>query len=296
MSHQAGLAIRLLTWPQYLLPKKLLTALAWRLSGCRWRWFHQPFIRVFMSLFPVRLDEAERSEVSDYDCFNDFFTRALKPDARPLPDPSIKLISPSDGTISQLGHLEAGRLLQAKGHDYSAGELLGGEDWAEDFRDGRFITIYLAPSDYHRVHAPCRGRLTGERRIPGELFSVSAATTLGIPRLFARNERMVARFETEFGPVAVVMVAAMMVAGIETVWGGPEDRRPGRAIDTRHPQGVELDRGDELGRFHWGSTVIVLTPPGAPDWRESLAPGRRIRLGQALIDGTSGTQAPSKSA
>ncbi len=280
MNAQASLAVRLLSWPQYVLPKQLLTRLAWALSTCRWRWLNQPFMRVFVQLFQVRLDEAEKSDPSDYECFNDFFTRALKPDARPLAEST--LISPCDGTISQLGSISNGTLIQAKGHSYSAAALLGGEDWAETFADGHFVTIYLAPNDYHRVHSPIAGRLIGERRIPGTLFSVSDATTRAVPNLFTRNERMVAMLETAQGPVAVVMVAALLVAGIETVWGGPEERRPGSGIETRIPSGVALAQGGELGRFHWGSTVIVLTPSGAPDWRESLSAGRRIRLGQAL--------------
>jgi phosphatidylserine decarboxylase len=284
LSLGASLAIRMLTWPQYVLPKKALTRMAWWLSRCRWRWLNQPLMAVFVQLFQVRLDEAEKSELSHYDCFNDFFTRALKADARPLADPSIALISPCDGTISQVGRLNGDAIIQAKGHDYSAAALLGSNDWAAPFRDGHFITIYLAPSDYHRVHSPVAGRLRGERRVPGQLFSVSDATTRAVPDLFARNERMVALLDTDQGPVAVVMVAAMLVAGIETVWGGPEDRRPGNRVDTRHPENVVLPRGGELGRFHWGSTAIVLTPASAPAWRESLSPGRRIRLGQALID------------
>jgi phosphatidylserine decarboxylase len=277
---QASLAVRLLSWPQYLLPKKLLTRLAGALSTCRWRWLNQPLIRIFVQLFQVRLDEAERSDPADYECFNDFFTRALRPGARPLAEAT--LVSPCDGTISQLGSIEDGTLIQAKGYHYSAAALLGGEDWAEAFSDGHFVTIYLAPNDYHRVHAPIAGRLIGERRIPGALFSVSDATARAIPNLFTRNERMVALFDTEQGPVAVVMVAALLVAGIETTWGGPDDRRPGAVIDTRTHDGVHLEQGGELGRFHWGSTAIVLTPSGTPDWRESLSAGRRIRLGQAL--------------
>jgi len=280
VSAQASLAVRLLSWPQYILPKQLLTRLATALSNCRWRWLNQPLMRVFTQLFQVRLDEADRSSLADYECFNDFFTRSLRPGTRPLADAAF--ISPCDGTISQLGAIDNGALIQAKGFNYSAAALLGGYDWAEPFVDGHFVTIYLAPKDYHRVHSPITGQLSGERRIPGALFSVSDATSRAIPNLFTRNERMVAMVDTEYGPVAIVMVAALLVAGIETVWGGPEDCRPGSAIETRTPTGVGLEKGGELGRFHWGSTVIVLTPPGAPAWRESLSAGRRIRLGQAL--------------
>ncbi len=278
----ANLAVRLLAWPQYLLPQKLLTALAWRLSTCRIGWFKNAFISLFAQLFRVNLDEAERTRPEEYSCFNDFFTRALTDGARPLADEEHLLISPCDGTISQLGSIDGDNLIQAKGFEYSASDLLGNREWAKPFDNGRFITIYLAPNDYHRVHMPLAGRLVAENRIPGRLFSVSAATTMAVPGLFTRNERMAACFETDHGPVAVVMVAALMVAGIETVWDGPERRRPGKEVETHLHEGLELARGAEMGRFHWGSTVIVLTPPSFPDWRESLAAGRRIRLGQPL--------------
>jgi phosphatidylserine decarboxylase len=280
----ASLAARMLTWPQYLLPQKLLTALAWRLSNCRKDWFKNSFITVFAQLFQVNLAEAEREQPEQYDCFNDFFTRTLKPDARPLAGPEHRLISPCDGTISQLGRIDGQTLIQAKGIDYSASALLGSETWAEKFLDGHFITIYLAPSDYHRVHMPLSARLMAENHIPGQLFSVSAATTRTIPGLFTRNERMAALFETDDGPVAVVMVAALLVAGIETVWGGVERRRPGREMQSHQFEATAIERGAELGRFHWGSTVIVLTPRHFPGWRESLAGGRRVRLGQALTN------------
>lgn len=275
------LSLRLMVWPQYVLPQQLLTALAWRLSTCRWRWFSQPFIRLFVRLFGVELSEAERSSPSDYDCFNDFFTRALKPGARPLAE-DARLVCPADGTISQLGVIDGDTIFQAKGIDYTAAELLTSAEHAEAFRDGRFITVYLSPKDYHRVHSPMAGRVVEETRIPGQLFSVSANTTRAVPGLFARNERLVAMLDTEHGPVAVVMVAAMLVSGIETVWGGPEDRRPGPDIRTRATDGVELTRGGELGRFHWGSTVIVLTPKDFPAWRPELQAESRVRMGQAL--------------
>jgi len=280
----ATLAARLLTWPQYVLPQKLLTRCAWKLSTSRIGWFKNLFITIFAQLFGVRLDEAEHARPEDYACFNDFFTRALRPEARPLADIGHRLVCPCDGTISQLGRLEGDRLIQAKGFDYSAPTLIGSNEWASHFKDGHFVTIYLAPSDYHRVHMPIDGRLVAEHRIPGRLFSVSTATTQAVPGLFTRNERMAAIFDTGHGPVAVVMVAALLVAGIETVWGGPDDRRPGTEPRLSTHDGPSLRRGEELGRFHWGSTVVVLTPPSFPPWRESLAGGRRVRLGQGLTD------------
>ena len=276
------LSVRLRVWPQYLLPQKLLTALAWRLSCCRWRWLCRPFIRVFVALFGVDLSEAGRQRVSEYDCFNDFFTRSLAEGARPLADANHRMVCPSDGTISQLGRVEGGTILQAKGIEYTAAELLGSEERAASFADGHFVTVYLSPKDYHRVHSPIAGRVVEDVRVPGRLFSVSANTTLAVPKLFARNERMVAMLDTEHGPVAVVMVAAMLVAGIETVWGGPDDRRPGPEVRVRSVDDFELARGGELGRFHWGSTVIVLTPGNFPGWQQGLHAGDRVRMGQAL--------------
>ncbi len=279
----ASIGDRLRAWPQYLLPQHLLTAIAWQLSTCRAGWFRRAFIVVFVRLFNIDLTEAEREDPASYDCFNDFFTRSLKPGARPLADPRHRLVSPSDGTVSQLGRLHADAIVQAKGIDYSAAELLGGTDRASAFEDGHFITVYLAPNDYHRVHSPIAGHVVEEVRIPGQLFSVSAATVRAVPRLFSRNERMVAMLDTDHGPVAVVMVAAMLVAGIETTWGGPEDRRPGSETRTRPIHRHFLDRGAELGRFHWGSTVIVLTPKDFPAWREGLTPGARVQMGEALV-------------
>ena len=277
-----ALADRLAVWPQYLLPQQLLTRIAWRLSTAESAWIRKPLIGGFRRAFKVNLAEAAEPDPAAYPCFNAFFTRALADGARPLAEPVHRLISPCDGTLSQLGQIERGQLIQAKGLDYSAARLLGSTDWAERFSGGRFITIYLAPYDYHRVHAPIAGRPTHEFRIPGRLFSVSARTSRGVAGLFARNERMAVILDTAFGPVAVVMVAALMVAGIETVWGGPEDRRPGPALARRVLDCAPLARGAELGRFHWGSTVIVLTPKDFPDWAPELAPGQTVRLGQAL--------------
>ena len=277
-----SLADRIAVWPQYLVPQRLLTNLAWRLSRSTRPWIRRPLIGGFQRLFAVNLSEAAELDPARYPSFNAFFTRALAADARPLAAESHLLISPCDGTVSQLGRTTDGQLIQAKGMGYAADALLGSEEWAKPFRDGRFITIYLAPSDYHRVHAPIAGRPIAECRIPGRLFSVSARTSRAVPGLFARNERMAVLLETDHGPVAVVMVAAMLVAGIETVWGGPHDRRPGTEPRLRELNAPRLARGAELGRFHWGSTVIVLTPPDFPDWERKLAPGSKIRLGQAL--------------
>ena len=277
-----SLADRIAVWPQYLLPQRLLTSLANRISNARSSWIRRPLIGVFRRLFPVKLSEAAQPDPGQYESFNAFFTRALREGARPLACSSHRLISPCDGTLSQLGRISEGQLIQAKGVRYSAAELLGSQEWADQFSDGHFITIYLAPYDYHRVHAPIAGTPVAETRMPGRLCSVSGRTAREVPGLFAQNERMAVLLQTEQGPVAVVMVAAMLVAGIETAW---RPNGPYRSGETRVEEPLAtaaLARGQELGRFHWGSTVIVLTPPDFPDWLPDLKAGQTMRLGQAL--------------
>lgn len=275
---------------QHLLPQQALTALAHRISVARAGWVRRPLIGGFRKLYEVNLDEAVVPD-DGFDCFDAFFTRALRPGARPLDQSGSGLLCPCDGTLSQAGQITntvaegagSGRIVQAKGRDYSVAELLADEAAADAFRGGRFATIYLAPYDYHRVHMPCDATLESELRVPGRLFSVSDATSQHIDRLFARNERMVTLFDTAHGPMAVVMVAAMLVAGIETVWDAGQRLRPGRDVERiDFDPALSLGAGAELGRFHWGSTVIVLTGRDAPPWSEDLIPGRRMRLGQTL--------------
>lgn len=251
-------------------------------SNCRW--LGPALIGSFSRLYPVQLDECQ-TPAGGFDCFDAFFTRALKPGVRKYPENSQALASPCDGTVSRIGDIEQGRIIQAKNRWFSVEELLSNPEWAKHFDAGRFATIYLAPHDYHRVHMPLNGRLVAEARIPGRLFSVSNSTSGAIDRLYARNERMVALFETGHGAAAVVMVAAMLVAGISTTWGPDDPTRPGKTIRTRtFDPPVSLARGDEVGRFHWGSTVIVMTSDGAPAWNPALGPGQRIRLGARLSE------------
>ncbi len=285
---KVSLADRITVWPQYILPQRLLTAAANRVSNARSAWIRRPLIALFRRLFPVNLAEAAQPDPDQYQSFNAFFTRALREDARPLAPSSHRLVSPCDGTLSQLGKITDDQLVQAKGVRYSAAELLGSRERAAQFSGGHFMTIYLAPYDYHRVHAPITGKPVEEARIPGRLFSVSARTARAVPGLFARNERMSVILQAEQGPVAVVMVAAMLVAGIETVWSpyGPYrpigSHRPDQSSLRKPLNAKPLARGQELGRFHWGSTVILLTPGDFPDWLPSLQPGQTMRLGQAL--------------
>lgn len=276
---------------QYLLPQHLLSRLTGWLAETRIIWLKNLLISQFAKHFDVNMSEAVEPEPTAYDNFNAFFTRVLKEGARPIdPSPGV-LVCPADGAISQLGAIEHGRIFQAKGQSYTALELLGGDEHrANQFAEGEFATIYLSPRDYHRVHMPVAGKLTAQTYIPGQLFSVNQVTAENVPRLFARNERLVCYFDTEFGPMAMVLVGALIVAGIETTWSGqvaPPTREP-KTVDFKSaPAGVELDRGEEMGRFKLGSTVILLFPQDAISWQPEYQAGTATRLGQVLATSSS---------
>lgn len=281
----ASLGDHLFAAVQRCLPTRALSALMYKIAEIDSPGFKNGFIKAFMRGYPIDLGEAERETVEEYRHFNDFFTRALKRGARPMPSDPNLLASPVDGRISQLGAIRNGRIFQAKGHDYTAAELLADAELAKAFDGGSFATIYLAPHNYHRVHIPFGGKLRSWTYVPGRLFSVNPATARAMPRLFSRNERMVAIFDTAFGPMAVVMVGALFVGGVETVWGGRLTPPHSRAATPFHhqPDGtVALARGDEMGRFHMGSTVVLLAPRGALDWQAELKAGDALRLGQPL--------------
>jgi phosphatidylserine decarboxylase len=247
-------------------------------------WLKNWVIKQFIRHFNVNMSEAAEPDYTQYACFNDFFTRALQDDARPLADADI--LCPADGVISQVGQISNGLLFQAKGRYFSAEDLLGGDaPRAARFADGQFATIYLSPKDYHRVHMPVAGRLTATCYIPGKLFSVNGVTAENVDRLFARNERLVCYFDTEFGPMAMVLVGAMIVAGIETVWSGrvaPPPKQPSTVDYVSLPESVELAKGDEMGRFMLGSTVILLFPKGAAAFEQRFAAGVLTRVGEGL--------------
>lgn len=232
------------------------------------------------------MTEALEEDLESYPSFNAFFTRALKASSRPIsPDPS-KIVCPADGAISQLGDIEHGRIYQAKGHDYTLESLLAGRTHlAEEFTDGSFATVYLSPKDYHRVHMPIDGRLREMIYVPGDLFSVNTATTAEVNGLFARNERLICIFDTAVGPMAMVLVGAMIVAGIETVWSGQE-APPSRTIKTSRydkiPSPIVLVKGEEMGRFKLGSTVILLFGKDMIDWLDDYQAGTGTRLGESL--------------
>ncbi|MDB5977250.1 MAG: psd [Nevskia sp.] len=282
---EASLGDRIFATFQSLLPTRALSTFMFRVAQVRAKPFKNALMRWFLHKYAVDLEEAEWSRIDNYEHFNAFFTRALKPGLRPQPATADILSSPVDGAISQVGPIRQGQIFQAKGHSYSAAALLADEDLAQTFYGGSFSTIYLAPHDYHRVHMPCTGRLRSWAYVPGRLFSVNPSTARSVPGLFARNERMVAIFDTQFGPLALVMVGAIIVGGIETVWSGQLTPPHLRNVSPTYYQPMQpqlLQRGAELGRFHMGSTVILLAPPGALTWDPALAAGQEVRLGQAL--------------
>jgi phosphatidylserine decarboxylase len=281
---------RCFVFTQMLLPTHFLSWLMFRIARIENERFKNYFISTFVRLYKVNLGDAALERIASYAHFNAFFTRALKPRARPVdPDPRT-LISPVDGTISQLGDIHDQALIQAKGMDYSVTDLMGGTPSAALFRNGRFCTIYLAPHNYHRIHMPANGRLTEWSYVPGRLFSVNGLSARKIPNLFVRNERICAVFETDFGPLAVIMVGALFVGSIETTWAGLVTPPHGQKAGTYSPMSpVTLMRGQELGRFNMGSTVILLAPRGMLDWRQQLQPGKPVRVGLSL-----GTLTPSR--
>lgn len=268
---------------QRITPQHLLSRLVGYLAASETPFIKSLFIEKFANHYGVNMAEALEPDLNRYSSFNDFFTRALKPDARPLDLAEDAFLCPADGAISQIGTIKDGRIFQAKGQWFSCEELLGSDEDAKPFKDGKFATVYLSPKDYHRVHMPFTGTLTSMRFIPGKLFSVNQVTAREVPRLFARNERLVCLFDTNFGPMAVVLVGAMIVASIETVWAGRVAPIAPRVTTQAYPQTApELQKGDEMGRFLLGSTAIILTPQNTVHWLEEFKEGSAVRMGQRL--------------
>lgn len=270
---------------QYLVPQHLLSRLVGRLAETEIGWLKNLLIKLFIKQFKINMQEALEEDPTAYKNFNDFFTRQLKPEARQILADSDQLVSPADGVVSEIGSITAGQLIQAKGINYSALRLLGGDlDLARPFLEGSFATIYLSPKDYHRVHMPIGAKLEHSIYVPGQLFSVNQATADNIPNLFARNERLVAFFSTPAGPMAMVLVGAMIVAGIETVWGGDEAplRRKVKVTDFTQQPKLDFNQGDEMGCFKLGSTVILLFGKEAVEWQESLEAGSPVRMGEVI--------------
>ena len=265
---------------QQLVPQQKLSKVAGRLAASRHPYVKRTFIRSFAKAYNISLDEYERQSLNAYESFNDFFTRELKEDARTIDATANGIVSPADGIISQLGQIEDHKLLQAKGRHYDVGQLLADSEDGSYFADGSFATIYLAPSNYHRVHMPFTGTLTKTRYVPGTLFSVNNTTAANVPDLFARNERLVCMFDTKYGKAAVVMVGAMIVAGIETVATG-KIARTDDIFESDHD--MQFAVGEELGRFYLGSTAIVVLPKAAKaDWLDSMQANSIVQMGQLL--------------
>ncbi len=270
---------------QKILPTRLLSSLMFHIAQSRNPLLSRALIRYFARRYDIRLAECEFERLVNYDSFAHFFTRGLKSDARLPSRDADALSSPVDGTVSQIGQLQTGRLIQAKGRLYSAADLLHDAAVADEFISGSFATIYLSPRDYHRVHMPVDGQLRHWTYVPGRLFSVNPATVRALPDLFLRNERLCAIFDTAFGPLAVVMVGAMIVGGLETVWTGrvtPPHRRDHEPSLYRSMEPIQLKRGAELGRFNIGSTVILLFPRDAANWRKEIVAGVSVRMNQPL--------------
>ena len=274
---------RLAVLPQYLLPKRLLTLLAGLFASSRLGRLTTWVIRRFVDRYRVNMGEAANPDITSYASFNDFFTRALKPGARPLA--TADLICPVDGAISQFGPILKEQIFQAKGHAYSTTALVGGDATAAArFDNGHFATLYLSPRDYHRIHMPCAGELTRMVHVPGDLFSVNPTTARGVPGLFARNERVVCFFESTDGPFVLVLVGATIVGSMATVWHGQVNPpRTGILRQWDYPKGqVSLQQGQEMGRFLLGSTVVMLFPAGPLSFNVAWEPGRPIVLGEAM--------------
>lgn len=271
--------------PLYALPHHLLSRLVFKITRIETVWFKNLFISWFADHFKIDWQDAVYKTPQDFKSFNAFFTRELREGARPLEGDQATIVSPADGHISQLGKIDDDLIFQAKGHGFTTTELLGGDKKrAQPFRNGEFNTVYLSPRDYHRLHMPITGVLRETIYIPGRLFSVAPHTARTVPNLFARNERLVAIFDTEAGPMAMVLVGAIFVAAIETVWSGlvtPPHRSEIEVTDYSNA-GIKLERGAEMGRFNMGSTIIVLFAENRMQWLQKLQAGEPLRMGQAI--------------
>ncbi len=271
---------------QYLVPQRALTVFAGFVASGRWGGITTAIVRRFVRKYRVDMSEAAEPDITRYSSFNDFFTRALRPGVRPLA--SAALVCPVDGAISQFGAIERDQIFQAKGHHYSTRALVGGDaELAARYQDGQFATLYLSPRDYHRIHMPCDGRLLRMIHVPGDLFSVNPVTARGVPGLFARNERVVCEFEGPLGPFVLVLVGATIVGSMATVWHGQVN--PPRAAQLREwryaDRDLRLKQGEEMGRFLLGSTVVALFPHDVVRFDPAWAPGRAVRLGEAMAVG-----------
>lgn len=272
---------------QYIAPQHAISRLAGHIANCKLPIIKNNIIACFIKKYGVDLSEAVESDASNYENFNLFFTRALQPDARPICADSLDIACPADGAISEIGAIKSDQLLQAKNHYYSLLNLLGGDETlASSFEDGTFATVYLSPKDYHRVHMPVTGVLRKMIFVPGKLFSVNQTTANNVPNLFARNERVICVFDTDYGAMAVILVGAMIVASIETIWAGVITPYQLGTHTTHYSASdlpeVTLQKGDELGRFLLGSTVILIFEKNTASWANVLKQGTVVKMGQPI--------------
>ncbi len=275
----------LTTLPQYILPHHALSRMMSKLTHCENKAWKNLFIKQIIRHYGVNMDEAKQPDINAYKSFNDFFTRDLKSSARQLTSEVNAIASPADGAVSQAGAISEGEIFQAKGKSYTALDLLGGsEERAKAFNNGVFTTIYLSPKDYHRLHMPITGTLREMVHVPGRLFSVNTATTRSVPRLFARNERVVAIFDTELGPMALVLVGAIFVSSIETVWHGVVTPPSVTSVQTwdYKENAPTLKMGEEMGRFNMGSTIIVLFANNKVQWDSEFVADKIVKLGEMI--------------
>jgi phosphatidylserine decarboxylase len=266
---------------QYLIPQHILSRAVGFFANCRWVWLKNLMIAWFIKCYQVDMSIAEKDKISDYATFNEFFIRKLKSSVRPVATAANSIICPVDGILSQWGEVSQGKLIQAKGFDYSLEALLNGSKFTQNFQNGQFITLYLSPKDYHRVHMPVDGELLEMTYVPGRLFAVNFATTNQIPAIFAKNERVLCTFETNLGKMAVILVGAMLVASINTVWAGKITPNKNKAIKSNNYKDIELRSGEEMGHFAMGSTVIVLFEPKRMCW-DKLTTNQIVQFGQKI--------------
>lgn len=276
---------KIVTLPQYLLPQHTLSMMMYRLTRCEVIWLKNAFIRFITRQYKVNMAEASETDLANYPSFNAFFTRSLKEGVRPIYDNVI--VSPVDGVVSQAGSIIAGQILQAKGQEYSLLSLLGGDDaLTAEFVGGQFATIYLSPKDYHRIHMPIAGKLRKMRYVPGKLFSVSPRTVRAVPDLFARNERVVVTFDTVIGPMVLVLVGAIFVGSMATVWSGQITPSYGKVVQQwtyDGEQAISIEQGHEMGRFNMGSTVVLLFGPQAEAFNVNIEAEMPIQLGRPMV-------------
>jgi len=285
-NNEVSLWDKIATIPQYLIPQHALSVLMHKLTRCETTWFKNSFIRFITSKYKVDINEAAQTDLAFFPSFNAFFTRELRLGVRPLAEGDTIITSPVDGAISQIGDINNNQIVQAKGREYSVLELLAGDEkLAKQFEDGQFATIYLSPRDYHRIHMPLAGKLQQMTYIPGKLFSVNPRTARAVPKLFARNERVVTVFETEQGPMVMVLVGAIFVGSMETVWSGKITPPYGKEIQNWHYEGeqaISLEKGEEMGRFNMGSTVVMLLPKQMNKFKSELSAQTPVQMGQAI--------------